>query len=211
MSSPSVETLVDAAQAVGVRDAAVLAAIRAIPRGAFVPPEHAAQANLDRPIPIPHGQVTTQPSLSARMVAALQLRPTDRVLEVGTGYGYQTALLARLAGRVISIERFADIADTARRNLEDQGIRNVHVLVGDGTDGVPEHAPYDAILVSAAFPTVPPPLIEQLRVGGHLVQPIGPGGVEEVTLFERTPDGLARREVLCDASFVRLYGHHGHP
>jgi protein-L-isoaspartate(D-aspartate) O-methyltransferase len=211
MVSPSTEDLVDAVRRAGVREAAVMAAVRAVPRAGFVPAEQVALANLDQPISIPHGQVTTQPSLTARMVAALRLGPADRVLEIGTGYGYQTAILARLAATVVSVERWADIADEARRNLAAQGVANVGVVVGDGTNGVPDHAPYDAILVSAAFPTVPPPLIDQLRLGGRLVQPIGPGGAERVTLFERMADGLAPRDVLCDASFVRLYGHHGYP
>jgi protein-L-isoaspartate(D-aspartate) O-methyltransferase len=209
VSTAAVEQLVEAARFVGVRDHRVLDAIRAIPRAAFVPPEYADSAYEDAPIPIPHGQVTTQPSLSARMVAALDLTGNEHVLEIGTGYGYQTALLARLASFVTSIERYPDLADQARRHLVAQGVHNVRVVVGDGTEGVPAYAPYDAVLVSAAFPEVPRPLVEGLRLRGRLVQPIGPGGEDQVTLFERTRDGLASREVLLPARFVRLRGRYG--
>jgi protein-L-isoaspartate(D-aspartate) O-methyltransferase len=210
MGSGQKEELVRAARAVGVDDPHVLEAMRAVPRVAFVPQEHAERADTDVPVPIPHHQVTTQPSLSARMVQALHLTGHEHVLEVGTGYGYQTALIAHLVRSVISVERRPDLADQARRNLAGQRIGNVEVIVGDGTEGVPEHAPYDAILVSAAFPRVPPPLVEQLRVGGRLVQPIGPGGADEVVSFDRTAEGLTRRELVTLACFVRLYGHHGY-
>jgi protein-L-isoaspartate(D-aspartate) O-methyltransferase len=163
----------------------------------------------DEPIPIGHGQVTTQPSLSARMIEGLRLAGADRVLEIGTGLGYQTALLARLASSVVSIERWPDLAGQARWNLARHGIRNVQVLAGDGSCGRPDRAPYDAIVVSAAFPGVPAPLAAQLRIGGRLVQPIGPGGNEQVVLFERSAAGLQRRQVLTPARFVRLYGHYG--
>jgi protein-L-isoaspartate(D-aspartate) O-methyltransferase len=203
--------LARAVRAAGVRDERVLAAIRDIPRVGFVPADQASAAYRDEPVPISHGQVTTQPSLSAQMVAALDLTGTERVLEVGTGLGFQTALLARLAAEVVTIERWPDMVEQATQNLTRQGIDNVTVLVGDGSDGVPDHAPYDAVVVSAAFPSVPPPLVDQLRPGGRLVQPIGVGGHERVVLFERTPEGLTRRRMLTLARFVRLYGHHGFP
>jgi protein-L-isoaspartate(D-aspartate) O-methyltransferase len=202
--------LVQALRRAGVTDQRVLDAVASVDRAAYVPPEHAGSAYRDRPVPIPHGQVTTQPSLSAQMVQALHLAGTERVLEVGTGYGYQTALLARLASHVTSVERWTDLAAVAQKHLAADGIDNVRVVVGDGTEGVPDGAPYDAVLVSAAFPRVPPPLVEQVRPGGLLVQPIGPGGEEEVTLFVRTSHGLAARERLLPASFVPLYGHHGY-
>ncbi|WP_046468154.1 protein-L-isoaspartate(D-aspartate) O-methyltransferase [Allosalinactinospora lopnorensis] len=204
------EELVEAARASGVGDPRVLDAVRATPRAAFVPPTHVDAAHVDVPIPIPRRQVTTQPSLSARMVEALRLAGDERVLEVGTGYGYQTALLARLAAWVTSVERWPELAAQARRNLAAEGVGNVTVLDGDGTEGAPSHAPYDAVLVSGAFPEVPRPLVDQLRPGGRLVQPIGPGGTDQVTLFERTAGGLVERERLLPARFVRLYGRHGY-
>jgi protein-L-isoaspartate(D-aspartate) O-methyltransferase len=194
----------------GVRDPRVLAALRAVPRAAFVPAGLEHRAYTDQPLPIPHGQVTTQPSLTARMVEGLALRGTERVLEIGTGYGFQTALLAELAAEVWSVERHDDIAAVARENLSRQRIANAHVIVADGTRGLPEHAPYDAILVSAAFPNVPPPLVDQLARGARLVQPIGPGGADDVVLFRRGDGGLVRVATLTPAHFVRLYGAHGY-
>jgi protein-L-isoaspartate(D-aspartate) O-methyltransferase len=204
------EKLVTAARRAGVADPRVLNAMRRVPRAAFVPLDQIELAYEDEPVRIPHGQVTTQPSLSARMVQALRLAGGEHVLEVGTGYGYQTALLAQLASFVTSIERWPDLAEQARQNLAAQGITNVRLLAGDGTEGLPAAAPYDAILVSAAFPQVPDPLVSQLRIGGLLVQPIGPGGAERVTVFERSADGLVSPDVVCHARFVRLYGRHGY-
>jgi len=201
--------LVTASRAAGVRDARLLEAIGAVPRARFVPPDLAVQAYDDSPLPIPHGQVTTQPSLVAKMVEALELTSADRVLEVGTGFGWQTALLARLAGEVWSIERWDDLARTARANLERQGVENASVVVGDDSSGLTEHAPYEAILVAAAFPRVPAPLAEQLAEGGRLVQPIGLGGADEVVLFEKRRGALERSRLVTGAHFVRLFGEHG--
>jgi protein-L-isoaspartate(D-aspartate) O-methyltransferase len=197
-------------RAQGVTDERLLSAIAEIQRASFVPPEKTADAYLDEPVPIPHGQVTTQPSLLAQMIEALGLRGGEKVLEIGTGYGWQTALLARLAAAVWSIERWSDLADVARANLERAGVAGAHVVVGDGTEGLPEQAPFDAIVVTAAFATVPPPLIEQLAAGGRLVQPIGPGGHDDVTLFEKGPEGLVEVGRIVPARFVRLYGTYGY-
>jgi protein-L-isoaspartate(D-aspartate) O-methyltransferase len=205
------EDLARAVIASGVRDARVLEALREVPRANFVPPKLAERAYLDLPLPIPHRQVTTQPSLSTKMIEALELSGSDRVLEVGTGYGFQTALLAHLSGFVWSVERWPDVAETAKENLARRGVTNVEVFAGDGTEGLPEHAPYDAVLVSAAFPSVPPPLAEQLAAGGRLVQPIGPGGQEAVMLFERGKEGLVRSHIVTGAHFVKLYGVHAFP
>jgi protein-L-isoaspartate(D-aspartate) O-methyltransferase len=211
MSSPNQQDLVRAIIAEGVRDPRLLAAFREVPREDFVPPHLVEQAYLDQPLPIPHGQVTTQPSLIARMVQALGLVGSEGVLEIGTGYGFQTALLAHLSRFVWSIERWPDVAQAAVDNLARQNVTNAEVIVGDGTLGIPERAPFDAILVSAAFPAVPPPLIEQLAVDGRLVQPIGRGGADEVTLFVKEGRDLAPRFMVSGARFVRLYGKHAFP
>jgi protein-L-isoaspartate(D-aspartate) O-methyltransferase len=205
------EDLVRAIGAEGVRDPRLLRALRQVPRAGFVPSDLVEGAYLDRPLPIPHGQVTTQPSLVAKMIEALELAGYERVLEIGTGYGFQTALLARLSAFVWSVERWSDVADTARINLVRRGVTNVEVVVGDGTEGLPEHAPYEGILVSAAFPSVPPPLVEQLAPGGRLVQPMGSGGEEAVVLFEKESRDLVRRRTITGARFVRLYGTHAFP
>jgi protein-L-isoaspartate(D-aspartate) O-methyltransferase len=205
------EDLIRAVVAAGVREPQLIEAFREVPRAGFVPPELTESAYLDRPLPIPHAQVTTQPSLSAKMIEALALTGPERVLEVGSGYGFQTALLAHLSVFVWSVERFPDVAATARENLARHGVENVEVVVGDGTRGLPEHAPFDATLVSAAFTSVPPPLAEQLAAGGRLVQPLGPGGREAVVLFEKGPEGLERRHAVTGAHFVRLYGAHAFP
>ena len=197
--------LARAARAAGVSDERVLEAISATPRARYLPAGYRTAADRDEPIPIGHGQVSTQPSLSARMIEGLRLADGDHVLEIGTGLGFQTALLARLAASVISIERWPDLAGQARRNLARQGIRNAEVLAGDGSRGLADRARYDAILVSAAFPEVPAPLAAQLRIGDRVVQPIGPGGNEQVMLFERSPAGVQRRQVLTRARFVRLH------
>lgn len=177
----------------------------------FVPPEWAGLSYLDRPIPIAHGQVTTQPSLVAQMMAALHLDGLERVLEIGSGLGFQTAILAMLAREVFSIERFEDLAEEAKENLRAFGVRNVTVVVGDGTLGLPERAPFDAIVVSAAAPKVPGPLREQLVEGGRIVHPVGPGGLETVTAFCKVRGRLVTESLVTDAHFVRLVGSHGLP
>ncbi|MGH2994727.1 MAG: protein-L-isoaspartate(D-aspartate) O-methyltransferase [Gaiellaceae bacterium] len=211
MKAPTQADLVQTLQAEGIRNERVLAAFRRVPRASFVPPGLERRAYEDVPLPIPHEQVTTQPSLVARILEALELVGSERVLEVGTGLGFQTALLARLAAFVWSVERFDDLAETARAGLAGHGVRNVEVVAGDGSAGLPARAPFDAILVSAAHPRVPPPLAEQLASRGRLVQPIGHGGHEEVVIFDRGARGLVRRRVVTGAHFVRLHGRHGFP
>jgi len=203
------EDLAAVVRAEGIRDPRLLAAIRDVPRAEFVPPALAARACFDEPLPIGHGQVTTQPSLAARMVEALELGGRERVLEIGTGFGWQTALLARLAAFVWSVERWPDLAEEARARLAWHGIGNAEVTVGDGTQGLTARAPFDAIIVCAAFTSVPEALAAQLADGGRLVQPLGPGGAEEVVRFRKVGARLKRGRMLTRASFVRLFGRHG--
>jgi protein-L-isoaspartate(D-aspartate) O-methyltransferase len=207
MTNP--QELADAVRSTGSADERLLAAIRAVPRAEFVAPEVAARAYFDEPLPIAHAQVTTQPSLVARMVGALELRGDERVLEIGTGSAWQTALIAKLVALVWSVERWSDLAQAARDRLQRLGVENAEIVLGDGTQGLAEHAPYDAIVVSAAYPSVPDPLASQLAEGGRLVQPLGRGGAEDVVLFVRERDQLARQRVLTGARFVRLVGRHG--
>jgi protein-L-isoaspartate(D-aspartate) O-methyltransferase len=208
---PRESDLLAALRGAGIQEPRLLEAVRAVPRATFVPSDFAHCAYADIPLPIPHEQVTTQPSLVAKMIDALGLTGVERLLEVGTGYGWQTALLARLAREVWSIERWPDLAEAARQNLVRHGAEAVTIVVGDGSEGLAGEAPFDAIVVSAAFPDVPGPLAEQVAVGGRLVQPIGPGGAEDVVLFERRPEGLVQRRTITGAHFVRLIGRQGFP
>jgi protein-L-isoaspartate(D-aspartate) O-methyltransferase len=194
----------------GVRDPRVLDAMAKVPRAAYVPGRDARAANRDRPVRIGGGQFTSQPSLIALMLEALELRAEDRVLEVGAGLGYQTALLARLASEVWALERLPELAQQAAANLAAQRVENAHVAAGDGSEGLPGQAPFDAIIVAAAHPRVPPPLAAQLTAGGRLIQPIGPSGHEDVALFRAAEPGkLVRVRSLAPARFVPLYGRHG--
>jgi protein-L-isoaspartate(D-aspartate) O-methyltransferase len=162
----------------------------------------------DAALPIGNGQTISQPSVQARYLQALRLTGRESALEVGTGSGYQTALLALLAERVFSVERVPELGNTARRVLEELGLKNVTVLVGDGTLGWRPFAPYDAILVAAASPEVPLPLLEQLAPGGRLVIPIGTREKQDLTLITRRDDGYDTTS-LGDARFVPLIGEHG--
>ena len=157
----------------GVSDPRVLDAMLRVPRHEFVPEQHRSQAYEDHPLPIGDGQTISQPYIVALMLQSLQLKPSDKVLEVGTGSGYVTALLAELAAEVFSIERHPALADKAREVLSELGYRNVHVITGDGTLGLPDAAPFDAITVAAAAPDLPAGLIAQLREGGRMIIPVG--------------------------------------
>lgn len=197
-------SFVTAARRAGVEDPRVLQALASVPREGFVPLRGRDEAHLDRPIPIGDGQTTSQPSLIAAMLAMLELSGTERVLEVGTGFGYQTALLAHLAAEVHSIERFEDLAARARENLAACGLDDIDVVVGDGTRGLPDHAPFDGIVISAAAAEVPPALGDQLAVDGRLVAPVGPPGRQEVWSFRRRDAGLERDRRLTAVRFVPL-------
>jgi protein-L-isoaspartate(D-aspartate) O-methyltransferase len=191
----------------GIADLAVLRAFGEVPRHVFVPPDLAVYAYDDRALPLAHGQTISQPWVVALMLEALRLDPADRALEVGAGSGYAAALLARLCAEVYAIERWPELAESARARLAELGAANVQVRAGDGTAGWPEAAPFDAILVSAGGPRVPPPLLAQLADGGRLVMPLGPerGGQELVRLTRVTPERV-EREDLGAVLFVPLVG-----
>lgn len=176
----------------------------------FVPRVWRPESQEDRPIPIGGGQVTTQPSLVAKMVEALGLFGDETVLEIGTGLGYQAAILAQLARHVVTVERLGQLAEEARRNLASAGIENVRVITGDGAAGYLQDAPYDAVIVGAAAPTVPTPLVVQLSENGRLVQPIGPGGAEIVTVFTKRHGSLAEPRRVTGAYFVPFVGWEAH-
>lgn len=173
-----------------VHDPRVLEAIASVPRELFVDPRHRTSAYANAPLPIGHGQTISQPLVVARMCELLELRPSDRVLDVGTGSGYHAAVMARLASHVWSIERFPDLSLRAAENLRAAGIENVTLAVGEGSLGLPEHAPYDAINVAAAAARrVPPALEQQLAEGGRLVVPVENRG-QRLVVVRRTPSGL---------------------
>jgi protein-L-isoaspartate(D-aspartate) O-methyltransferase len=188
----------------GVRDPAVLDAMARVPRHLFVPPDLSARAYEDYPLPIGAQQTISQPYIVAYMTEAIKPQPGDRVLEVGTGSGYQAAVLASIVAEVFTIEILPDLAQVARQRVADLGYDNVTVLTADGFLGWPEKAPFDSILVTAAPAEVPAPLLEQLKVGGRLVIPVGSGDQQLVRLT-RTPDGF-RRESLLPVRFVPMTG-----
>jgi len=197
-------------EARGVHDSAVLDAMRAVPREAFLPEHLAEFAYEDTPLPIEEGQTISQPFIVAAMVEALKLGPGDRVLEIGTGSGYAAAVLGEIADEVYTIERHRALADQAERRLRELDYRDVHVLCGDGTLGWPEHGPFDAILVSAGGPEVPRVLVEQLAPGGRVVIPVGPDLRDQRLLrVTKEPDGSTNTEDLGGVRFVPLIGAWG--
>ena len=169
----------------GIRDVRVLDAMRCVPRHEFVPETLRQEAYEDHPLPIGEGQTISQPYIVAAMLAHLAVQATERVLEVGTGSGYVTALLSLLCAEVYSVERHAQLAAPAETTLHRLGYRNVKIRVGDGSQGWPEHGPFDAILVSAATPEMPPSLFAQLREGGRMVVPVGPPSSQELQLIRK--------------------------
>lgn len=193
----------------GIRDARVLEALAAVPRHRLLPEALREQAYTLAALPIGDGQTISSPDVVARMTEALELGGGERVLEVGTGSAYQAAVLARLADRVVSVERIPRLAARARSALDDLGVTNVVVYLGDGTVGRPAEAPFNAIVVTAAGPEVPPPLLEQLAPGGRLVGPFGERGRQELLRVRKGPDGRLVRECLGPCRFVDLVGQHG--
>ena len=186
-----------------ISDPRVLDAMRTVPRHRFVAPEQASEAYADYPLSIGHGQTISQPYIVAYMVEQLRLTPASRVLEIGTGCGYHTAVLAQVAGHVYSIEIVDALARRAREMLDALGVTNVTITTRDGTKGWPEHAPYDAITVAAATTDVPPALIEQLAIGGRLIIPVGGDEFQTLHLIERKLPGTTD-EALIDVRFVPL-------
>jgi protein-L-isoaspartate(D-aspartate) O-methyltransferase len=194
----------------GIKDAAVLRAMREVPREAFIAPELVAHAYDDRPLPIEEEQTISQPYIVAYMTEALELTPTDRVLEIGTGSGYAAAVLSRIVTTVYSVERLANLATNARERLAELGYSNIVVHEGDGTLGWPEHAPYDAIVVTAGAPKLPEPLLTQLAIGGRLVIPTGPTSfLQMLVRVRRLGENDYRSEELCPVRFVPLIGAAG--
>ena len=194
----------------GIRDAAVLNAFSAVPREAFVSIELEDRAYDNTPLPISNQQTISQPYIVALMTEALHLKSTDRVLEVGTGSGYAAAILAEIADEVFTIERFQSLADGAEAQLHKLGYNNVYVIYGDGSQGWPKEAPYDAIVVAAGGPELPQPLIDQLRVGGRLVMPVGDQREEQILIrATKHADGTIEQEKLTYVRFVPLVGLSG--
>jgi protein-L-isoaspartate(D-aspartate) O-methyltransferase len=203
--TPARQLMIDSQlRARGISDPHVLEAMLRVPRHEFVPAPYQGQAYEDHPLPIGDGQTISQPYIVARMLESLQLTPTDKVLEVGTGSGYVTALLAQLAAQVFSIERHPALAERARNVLADLGYANVRVLTGDGTLGLPAKAPFDAILVSAAAPDLPPALLSQLSDSGRMIIPVGSPGSQQLQ-FIRMQNGqpaISLRELVLFVPLV---------
>jgi protein-L-isoaspartate(D-aspartate) O-methyltransferase len=187
----------------GIGDERVLAAMESVPRHEFAPERYRDQAYEDHPVPIAEGQTISQPYIVAVMLQALELSPQDHVLEIGTGSGYVTALLAELTASVVSIERHAYLADSARAKLAAMAYGNVRVMTGDGTEGFPEAAPYDAILVSAGAQEMPRALLSQLAKGGRLMIPVGAGDTQQLCLI-RSENGQAKTQFRELCRFVPL-------
>ncbi|PWB61687.1 MAG: protein-L-isoaspartate O-methyltransferase [Deltaproteobacteria bacterium] len=192
----------------GIRDERLLAAMADIPRHRFLPPHLADRAYDDGPLPIGEGQTISQPFIVAQMTEALKLTGEEKVLEIGTGSGYQTAILCRLAREVVTVERVFSLCVRAKELLGELGVENVRFRVGDGTMGVPEAAPFDRIIVTAAAPEVPPPLFEQLAEGGIMVIPLG-GRWEQEMVRVRKEGGMAKKDFLGGCRFVPLIGQCG--
>lgn len=200
--------LVETLREKGIADLAVLRAFEQTPRHTFVPTGVRHRAYEDSALPIGNGQTISQPSIHARYLEILRLTGREKVLEIGTGSGYQTVLLAHLAAQVFSIERIGPLLQAARDNIARAGVRNVSVLLGDGTLGWREYAPFDAILVSAGSPTVPQPLVDQLADGGRLLIPLGGQDIQTLAVLTKKQGQITREDVL-PVRFVPLLGQHG--
>jgi len=193
----------------GIHDERLLAAMSKVPRHEFVSQQNWNEAYADHPIPIAEKQTTSQPYMIAAMVQAAEIKPEDRVLEIGAGSGYQTALLAELASQVFAVERYASLAETAQKTLERLGYRNAKIVTGDGSLGLAEAAPFDAIIVSAAAPRIPQALMDQLAVEGRLLIPVGEADQQVLQLVQRNADGTITVRTLEGCRFVPLIGEQG--
>ena len=194
----------------GIRGPALLDALREVPREAFVAPDYGSQAYGDYPLPIEGGQTISQPYIVALMIEAARIGVADRVLEVGAGSGYAAAVMGRIAGQVIAIERKPELVAVARERMARLGYANVAIVEGDGTRGWPDGAPYDAILAAASGSHVPQPLIDQLAPGGRLVMPVGGRAwVQQLVKLTKLADGRIERENLGEVRFVPLIGEEG--
>lgn len=200
--------LVETLREKGIADLAVLRAVEATPRHLFVPSGVRHRAYEDSALPIGNGQTISQPSIHARYLELLKLKGREKVLEVGTGSGYQTVLLSHLAAQVFSIERIAPLLQSARDTIARAGVRNVSLLLGDGTLGWREYSPYDAILVGAAAPSIPQPLVDQLAEGGTLLIPLGGQDIQTLAMISKL-NGEVKREDILPVRFVPLLGTHG--
>ncbi len=193
----------------GITDAKVLAAMRDVPRELFLPEELTSLANEDRPLPIGYGQTISQPYIVAYMTELLRLKAGDHVLEVGTGSGYQAAVLATIVEHVYSVEIVAELAGEARHRLDELGYANVTVRTGDGYHGWPEHAPYDGVIVTAAATSVPEPLVQQMKPGARMVIPLGRDPRQQfLLLVEKHIDGSTTRRKMLAVRFVPFTGDH---
>jgi protein-L-isoaspartate(D-aspartate) O-methyltransferase len=201
--------LVEKLQERGIRDLEILRLFDQIPRHEFLPQAVWHLAYEDTPVPIGFGQTASQPSLQALYMQILKIHASDKVLEIGTGSGYQTAILAKLADRVYSVERLRELSVRARAAMDRLRISNVALLVGDGTIGWSRYAPYDCILVSAAAPHVPEPLLAQLAPGGRMLVPVGDMEMQRLVLVTRKEDGSVEEEEVLDCAFVPLLGRFG--
>jgi protein-L-isoaspartate(D-aspartate) O-methyltransferase len=205
------QRLVEKMQDQGISDPRVLDAVRRVPRDRFVPDAVVQRAYEDSALPIGYGQTISQPSLQALYLQTLEIGPGDKVLEIGAGSGYQTALLAELSSNVYAVERIPELTHRAREILDELGYDNVALVTKDGTTGWAKYAPYDSILVGAAAPRVPDALVDQLTPGGRLLIPVGDRHQQRLTLVRKTEGGGTEEEVVTGCVFVPLIGRFGWP